>query len=327
MRNLAPLLYGYFYYTRAERNASIVLALLCLVFFLLPNFFPYILPPKPPMDFSKFKAAIIAATAERPIAENDGATDQPKFRNATPHVAPVELFKFDPNTASKDELVRLGLSPRTAQTLLNFRSKGGKFFKKDDLKRVYGLRQEDYHRLEEWVSIEEKASNFSKDKWDKKPEVMKVSETANTEKPEKPYYPKKEYEPAIIDINTATAEEWQRLRGIGPGYSKRIVNFRNKLGGFASIKQIGETYGLPDSVFQKIVPFLTTSPISKKIAVNKCNLDELKTHPYISSYQATILFNYRKQHGSFSGMEDLKKIKAGFKAEDWERLEAYLSFE
>ena len=264
MRNLTPLFYEYFYYTRIERNASIVLVILCMVFFLLPNFYPYILPPKPPMDFSEFRAAVVAATAEKSIAKNDQVTEQPKFRNDARRVVPVELFKFDPNTVSKDELVRLGLSPRTAQTLINFRSKGGRFFKREDLKKIYGLRQEDYNRLEKWVSIQRKQADFSKEKWDEKEVVMKAPEATIEEKREKPFYPKKEYEPVTIDINTATAEEWQQLRGIGPGYSKRIVNFRNKLGGFTSIGQVGETYGLPDSVFQKIVPFLTSSPISKK---------------------------------------------------------------
>ena len=183
MRNLTHHLYESFYYTRAERNASIVLANLCLVFFLLPNFYPYILPPKPPTDFSEFRAAIIAATADRSIADNKSTEEQPNFRNDKTAAIPVETFRFDPNTATKDELVRLGISSRTAQTLLNYRSKGGRFFKKEDLKKVYGLRQEDYDRLEEWVIIEtEHPVILQKKKQKQNREVVQVSETVAEEK-------------------------------------------------------------------------------------------------------------------------------------------------
>ena len=278
------------------------------------------------MDFSEFRAVIIAATAEQPIVENNRANESPNFRNGTTGATRVELFKFDPNTVTKDELVRLGLSPRTAQTLINFRSKGSRFLKSEDLKKVYGLRQEDYARLAEFVTIEMETPVIVKEKLDAQPDTLLASESAVVEKAKKPFYPKKEYVPVNIDINKASAEEWQQLRGIGPSYSKRIVNFRDKLGGFVSIEQVGETYNLPDSVFQKIKSFLITSPIPKKININQCNLDELKAHPYINSYQATILFNYRKQHGAFENMEDLKNIKVGFKKEDWERLEPYFGF-
>lgn len=324
MRNFTHLLYEYFYFTRTERNASIVLSFLCLLFFSLPNFYTYVFPPPPPTDFSEFRSAILAATASQPISENDGVGEQTNFRGEKPVAIPVELFQFDPNTATKEELVRLGLSSRTANTLMNFRSKGGLFFKKEDLKKVYGLRQEDYERLEKWIVIEKKSVDSSKEGT---AADEKMEEASKTEKFAEPFYTKKEYVPANVDINQATVEEWQQLSGIGPGFSNRIVKFRDKLGGFASIGQVGETYGLPDSVFQKISPYLTISPVYKKILVNKCSLDELKAHPYINSYQATILFNYRKQHGEFTNFTDLKKIKAGFKDEDWERLEAYLSFE
>ncbi|HFA49809.1 MAG TPA: hypothetical protein ENJ95_12440, partial [Bacteroidetes bacterium] len=246
---------------------------------------------------------------------------------------------FDPNTATKEELIRLGILPRTANTLLNYRSKGGRFFKKEDLKKVYGFRKEDYNRLEEWIVVNNEKTQREWDNKKSKSEKPKPSFAGNNSKKTptggadkksfypKKEYPKKEYTPPMIDINKTTAEDWQKLRGIGPAYSKRIVNFRDKLGGFVSVEQVGTTYNLPDSTFQKIKPYLTLSPVFRKIKVNQLDLKGLKSHPYISSYQATILFNYRKQHGDFTDMESLKKIKAGFKEEDWKRLEGYLSFE
>ena len=281
MKNLALQLHEYFYNTRTERNASIALLLMSTTFFALPLFYPFLFPSEPPNDFSEFKETIIVATPDRAIAEKSQPKYQPNFRSNKSKAIPVELFKFDPNKVAKDELVRLGLSARTAQTLLNFRSKGGQFFKKEDLKKVYGLRSEDYERLKDWIVLEKKSQTYAAKEEVTKPTAVAVSEEV-MEAP-KPVYKKKEYVPVSIDINKATAEEWQQLRGIGPGYSKRIVKFRDYLGGFTSSAQVAQTYGLPDSTFQMIKPYLIESPVLKKIAVNKYNLDELKKHPYILS--------------------------------------------
>ncbi len=323
MKNLARYLYEYFYFTRRERDATFVLIFLCLAFFLAPAVYSYFMPPKSEYDFSEFQAAIAAVT-EKEKLETIDLDDAPNFRNAAPKPIPVELFKFDPNSISKYELIRLGILPRTAQTLINFRSKGGSFFKKEDLKKIYGLREEDYARLQDWIVIEKtKALPLREERQRKPPEKENVS--TFTQKEVKAIYPKETIEP--IDINQATQEQWQQLYGIGPAYSKRIVNFREKLGGFSSIEQIGKTYGLPDSTFQKILPYLTPSPVFRKIKINSCAIGELKDHPFISNYQATILFNYRKQHGTFLNMDNLKNIKAGFEEGDWSVLKAYFSFE
>ncbi len=98
------------------------------------------------------------------------------------------------------------------------------------------------------------------------------------------------------------------------------------MGGFASIEQIGTTYGLPDSVFQKIKGQLVQSPILNKIFINKVEVEALKKHPYIKTKQAHVLINYRTNHGSFKGIEDLRQIK-GLAPAFISRLQPYLSFE
>lgn len=314
----------YFYFTRMERNATIVLAVLCLFFLFLPMTFPLLMPPEPEVDFEPFRKIIAAATA--PVDDEDAAASAPNFRNETEAPTRVELFHFDPNTASKEELMRLGLSARTAQTMLNYRSKGGQFRKKEDLGKLYGLRQEDYQRLLPWVSI---TATTPGTKWTEPKTALETQgvEVAEFRQPP-PVFERKKWEPTPIDFNAATAEEWQQLKGIGPGYSRRIVNFREKLGGFISAEQVAETFGLPDSTFQAILPYLQGSgSVFRKLKVNSATLEELKMHPYLSSFQATVIFNYHTQHGDFKDMESLRKVKAGFKEEDWTKLEPYLSFE
>ena len=127
----------------------------------------------------------------------------------------------------------------------------------------------------------------------------------------RPYHKKRYLRkmPAPIDINLADTGAFIALPGIGSRLAERIVKFREKLGGFYSIEQIGEVYGLADTVFQKNKPLFQLSSRSfKKININTASLDELKAHPYIRFDIAKSIIAYREQHGAFTSIEDLKKL-------------------
>jgi len=98
------------------------------------------------------------------------------------------------------------------------------------------------------------------------------------------------------------------LPGIGSKLAARIVNFRDKLGGFYSVDQVGETYGLADSTFQKIKGSLQLSGSVKKFNINTATKDELKIHPYIKWNLANAIVEYRNQHGAFKSLDELKNI-------------------
>ena len=135
------------------------------------------------------------------------------------------------------------------------------------------------------------------------------------------------YKKETIDVNTAEAEEWQLLSGIGPTYARLIVEYRTNLGGFLDIEQVRSVYGLPDSTFQKIRPQLTFSPVEiRQLSINTATSNELKKHPFLKWRQAQIIVNYRENHGDFEQVEDLKKIKA-FDAAFVEKLKPYLTVE
>jgi len=209
-----------------------------------------------------------------------------------PVPAHIKLVQFDPNTANKALLLQLGLSKKVVNVISNFRNKGGKFYKKEDLQKIYGLPPAQYQQLAEYITIEnqqKKTTDFT-------------TKTNND-------YPSKKQAPiAVIDINRATQTEWQSLKGIGPYYSKKIVEYRNNLGGFAKVDQVKEIYGFPDSVFQKIKPFIKGSDFITKININTCTQEELFKHPYIKYKQAKVIINYRKQHGDFKHIEDLNQV-------------------
>ncbi|HMK26573.1 MAG TPA: helix-hairpin-helix domain-containing protein, partial [Chitinophagaceae bacterium] len=115
----------------------------------------------------------------------------------------------------------------------------------------------------------------------------------------------------VIDINSADTTALIALPGIGSKLAARIINFRDKLGGFYSVTQVGETFGLPDSTFQKIKQYLKLENTStRKININTATVDELKAHPYIRWSLANPIVAYRNEHGPFSKVEDIKKVMA-----------------
>jgi len=226
-----------------------------------------------------------------------------------------ELFYFDPNTITGSEWKMLGLRDKTIKTIENYRSKGGRFYKPEDLQRIYGLHDDEYERLKPFIKIE---SNISKTK-----EESVSSGLKDEIQPSKTYAVRY----LSIDVNIADTTAFISLPGIGNKLAARIVTFREKLGGFYSIEQIGETYGLHDSAFQKIKQYLKLdNPSVKKININTATVDEMKSHPYIKYSLANPIIAYRNEHGAFSKIEDIKKVVT-VTDEIYKKIEPYLSLQ
>ena len=243
----------------------------------------------------------------RKFAQRDNASPKQHSKSTAPSPPP---FPFDPNIATEADFVRLGLSERLARQILNYRDKGGRFRKPEDFKKIYNLSTADYERLLPFITLT--------------PPTRTDSTTADpnrqlvTQPAERNYLEQ-------IEINTATPEQFQQLRGIGPYYAKRIVTFRRALGGFTSVEQIGETYDLPDSVFQKIRPALQLHQPAQKIDVNTADAETLKGHPYLRWRQAKAIVNYRTQHGPFESATEFAVMREALGA-DYERILPYLEF-
>ena len=242
----------------------------------------------------------IESKAPKQARQNSSPEDTSKVvsKNTT------RLQSFDPNVASQEKLASLGLSPKVVRTMINFRSKGGSFRKKEDLQKIFGLSPEKYQELLPYIVI---------------PNQQIIASKSPNSFPTKSSTLK-------IDINQASAEDWQQLNGIGPAYAKRIINWRNKLGGFSSTAQIGETFGFPDSVFQKIRPQLTASPILQKMNINEIQTAELQKHPYLNYKQANALIKYRENHGPYQNLDDLRQLK-GLSPTIIDQISPYIAFE
>jgi len=294
---------SYFSFTRKERRGVSVLLLLILLFSVIPFFYPYFIKHRQP-DRAAFEKAVAALKLQVDSGrtafakkyegyerDNDYRQPQPEGDNS---VAKGTLFYFDPNSLSADGWKKLGLRDKTIATILHYLEKGGKFRQPEDIGKIWGLHPDEAERLMPYVKFAEtqKAGDGT---------VRSFSNTGFTKKPE--------HQLTAFDINTADTSVFIALPGIGSKLATRIVAFREKLGGFYKVEQVGETYGLPDSTFKKISAYLLLQhPVLRQININKATEAELKLHPYIRYNLATAIVQYRSQHGNFGTVSDIKKI-------------------
>ncbi|MHA8074904.1 helix-hairpin-helix domain-containing protein [Aquirufa sp. HETE-40SA] len=134
--------------------------------------------------------------------------------------------------------------------------------------------------------------------------------------------PKKQ---AAIDINTADSTAWVALNGIGPGFAKRIITYREKLGGFYKVDQLKEVYGL-DSVWVKENKALLKvgAGVYRFLKINQVEWKDFR-HPYLPYGQSKVVLAYRKQHGPITDFDVLQKMQL-LDQVAWRRLKPYLSF-
>lgn len=249
-----------------------------------------------------------AVTGSFPIDNTEGSYNSP---------AKAVVFNFDPNTLDAGGFKKLGLRDKTIQTLINYRNKGGKFRKPEDLAKVYGLRTDEFQRLRPYIVI---AGNQITRSY----AAENPGDPSSGEQNYKPAEKKSRYLPKTIEINNAGIADFESLYGIGNKLATKIVHFRDKLGGFYSIEQVGETYGVPDSTFQKIKTQLKVDIASiKKININTASYDELNNHPYISAKLAFQVLKQRKEKGNFSGIGDIKELAAQTN-DSYEKISKYI---
>ncbi|MDI3318922.1 ComEA family DNA-binding protein [Pinibacter soli] len=298
----------YFSFTKKERVGIVVLLVTIVVVFLLPTFFSNPAPPDAAAAMD-FKEQVAKLETKKEAHSNYGShyekRDYHDF-NTEKISTQGELFYFDPNTATQLDWQRLGVTEKTSHIILNYLSKGGKFRKPEDLLKIYSLKEADAQRLIPYVRIAgtDEGKNDSHDDHVATKFEKKIS---------------------IIDINTADTNLLKSLPGIGSKLAQRIINFRDKLGGFYTASQVAETYGLPDSTFQKINSYLTAGKASmKQININVATVNELKQHPYIGWKIASAIVQYRSQHNEFQSIEDILKI-ALISENDYKKISPYLS--
>lgn len=227
---------------------------------------------------------------------------------------------FNPNTADSLELVSVGLPSSVARNVVRYRGAGGVFRRPDDLARIYGLHDTVFQRIKPYIEIPQRKNNYHVENQEQ------VSEPAKTIKPEHPYaeYMRAKNKPGeFVDINRADTTELMKIPGIGPVYAKMIVDYREQLGGFHSIAQLHELGVLPEDVGDWTH---VGTPLTMKLRINHLSATRLRSHPYLTFYQAKAIVDLRKREGNIKSLRQLLFLDE-FTEKDIERLTPYLAFD
>jgi DNA uptake protein ComE-like DNA-binding protein len=235
-----------------------------------------------------------------------------------------ERFNFDPNTISNSDLLRLGFEERVIKQIVNYRNKGGRFYIKNDLYKIYSIDSVLVDSLYNYIELPERrqkqrAASDVSDRSNK----SRTKSTANQSN-----RLSKDRVVERFDLNRADTAMLQTIYGIGSVFANRIITFRDRLGGFVSENQLFEVYNLDSAVVDSllIVGYVPDQPEIIKLPINSISEEMLARHPYVSRQQARLIIAYRNQHGSYYSTKELEKVYLVNKS-DIDRLLPYLNFE
>lgn len=233
----------------------------------------------------------------------------------------ASLVRFDPNTADSTTLMRLGLQPWMVRGILKYRRKGGVYYSPEDFARVPGLTVKKYRELLPYITISEDYREARTLVGERRSHYEEYSQ-APQEKRDTTQRPVKMAPVERLAINAADTNALKRVPGIGSYFAKKLVDYREKLGGFVSLDQLLEIKNFPESALQ----YLTIPDGGiRKININKADFKQLAAHPYIGYSRTKVIVDYRRLKGKITSLSQLSLLK-GFSAAEIEKIEPYISY-
>lgn len=263
----------YLTYPARERNGVLVLTGIIALLLAGLGVSKYFVN-KQKFDFTSFRKEVDAYNVQHQQYKEDAYVLNV---HASVKHAP-ERFVFDPNTATAEDLEKLGLTAKQVHIVMSFRERGG-FSRKEEFAKIKAIPAELYKSLEPYILI---------------PAVH------NAAKPN-------EIEKKIVSLNTADSTALVSIQGISPSLARNMLRFRNALGGFVNMQQLMEVRGITDAKFALLSSRTNIDSTEiVKININTCTVEQLSLHPYITYKVAKALINYRTVHGSFRRTEDVR---------------------
>lgn len=283
---------------RSEQRAILFSLIIILLLFIINLLLPHIITSEP-TDFDHFKTEIeqfrksqqeIADSIRIEQLQNSGDLDEAMAEQK------LHPFPFNPNKLPEEAWLQLGLSAKQIKTIKNYEAKGGKFFRKEDLKKIYSISEAEYNVLEPYIRI---------------PSDYKVITTpaSASKKPVKQKTYKKETRYLSLEINSADSAAFVNSLRIAPWIATRIIKYRRILGGFYKAGQLREVYGLDTINYNKIEKYLNVdTSLIIKLNINELDFKELLKHPYISYDITKEIMNYRTSRGLFKSTKQLMEL-------------------
>jgi len=272
----------YLNFTFREKLGIAGLLVLIALFYLLPKLL---------LQNKDYSAELLAFDKE--IAAMDSSnTEEPNYSYTNNDYQKTDLFEpfyFDPNTVNPQLLEKFGIPQYVIKSFAKYRNAGAKFYKKEDLKKLYGSKPNLYEKIAPYIMIVKDSSNIKPYK----------STYKNHDNPKN----------ILIELNTADSILLLQIKGIGPYLSSKIIRYRNALGGYVNLNQLYEIFSIKPEQVEVIKPYIyLNNQYIKRININTADYFQLNRHPYISSKEANAIINYRKQHGVFATIKDLEKV-------------------
>ncbi|NLJ82229.1 MAG: hypothetical protein GX330_03790 [Bacteroidales bacterium] len=290
-------------FSKRERIAILIVAILLFALLSIQIMYTYLYIPQQTKQLPENVEEKINRFYSRQLFLKDSLANlryahrSNRISKKTPTLNP---FPFNPNNLSEETWKKMGLSDRQIKIIKNYEEKGGKFYKKEDLKKIYGISELEYKQLEPFIFIPKTESKTKKD--------QSVSESP----------------PIILDLNIIDSSDLLQIPFIYAKLASRIILYRDALGGFVNKEQLLEVYGIDSNRYQKINNyFIVHADNIHTININTATYGELIKHPYIDAYLTKTIIQLRKKKGSKISLEDLKKETRMYE-ELYNKLKPYL---
>jgi competence protein ComEA len=282
MKRIKYWIRNHFGFSQKETNGFVILVMLMIIMLFAPMVYKQVSHTY--YDNYEADKKILDSLVSRMERKNEKTFLATSTRETT-----INYFYFNPNTASNEDLAKI-FGKYFSKRIVSYRSKGGKFFIKKDLLKIYNLPENIYNEWEKFILLPSEVNN-------EKGSDKKKKETYTTQ--------------VSFDINKADTLELEKIKGIGKKLSIRIIKYKDKLGGFISEDQYAEIFGLDSGIVNKLrkATYIEKDFVPEKVNINTATFSGLSSHPYIGKKNASVIINYRNQHGPFQFLESLKTIR------------------
>ena len=301
---------SHFTFSKGQRNGIFLLLLLIVA---VQGFYFF-------SDFSS-EAVSVDQDELKQFQNEIDSLRQVEIENSKP-----KLYPFNPNFITDYKGYTLGMTNEEIDRLLAFRAQNKWVNSAKEFQEVTKVSDSlltvisPYFQFPEWVTNPDGAS--------KNYPVDNFSEQARR-RIGKPYTIKPKTFDQKQDLNTATAQQLQKIYGIGKVLSERIIKYRNRFeGGFISDAQLQDVYGLTPEVIESITDEFTvkTPRTVQKLNVNSATADQLVTVQYIDYEIAYHIIEERTLREGFKSLDELKKVK-DFPIDKIEIIKLYLTLD
>ncbi len=282
---------NYLSITKKEWNGMVILVILILLVLAAPYVYQQLRKDNT-INFKDFDKAV----AQLGLIEQQKDYEGDKKKTDIKELHPV-MFPFNPNGLTVAQWKQLGLSEKQADIIKHYEAKGGRFYKSEDVKKIYGITPADYQRLKPYITI-----------------------------PEEDHVTRKLNPGQVVELNIADSAKLTQIRGVGPSFAVRIISYRNRLGGFYNKTQLKDIWGVDSAKYEEIkAQVKVNSNNIKKININTISFNQLRIFPYLNYKQANAIIQYRTQHGNYNSIADMRNIVL-LDDEILRKIEPYLQF-